>query len=259
MSFSTTKIDDLKVGTFVKLTATAAAMRSNNNYQGGSDLGDVKSVNRNSGTQFRLNGDSEIAGWLKPEFVEVVTGSEFDSDIDLDGDELICTETEYSYWTVGETYTVSRHGDDDDFCSCGCTDEDELGLVDGDGDFDTSPSAEFINITRIKRETTEPSVTTAVAVVEVAPEPTKDPLTPFGELSDTDKAELLLAKHEGKMIQIYYPWANRWSIVGAPNWTTNTVYRVEPSEITAERVKQQELSKALQDSIDKLNDLNKAA
>lgn len=260
MSFSTTKIEDLKVGMFVKVTPVAAAMARANGYRGGSDRGDVKVINRVEPTGFRLEGDRTMSGWLKPEFVEVVTGGDLDSDIDLVGDELICTETDYSFWTVGETYTVKRHGDDDDFCSCGCTDEDEIGLVDGDGDFDTSPSAEFINITRIKREMTEPSVTTAVAVVEVAPPvPVPTPIVNFGDLSDKDKAELLLAKHEGKPLQMYSKWIKRWQFVEDAKWSESLAYRVEPSEITEARVKVDEVSKGYTDALDKLFELNKAA
>ncbi|AUR96973.1 hypothetical protein NVP1253O_40 [Vibrio phage 1.253.O._10N.286.45.B12] len=262
MSFSKTSIEDLPVGTFVNVIATTEAMRLSNGYAGSVDKGDVKVVGRNSGTSFRVEGEvNMLSTWMRPDFVEVVTGARFNSDIDLDGDELICTQTDYSFWQVGGTYTVTNRSDfeDEDFCDCGCTDGDELGVADDDGDFDPTPSAKFINITRIKREMTEPSVTTAVAVVEEAPESVKDPLTPFSELSDSDKAELLLAKHEGKSFQVYYDWASKWGFVEDAKFTPHLAYRVEPAEVTETRTKLTNHNKETLVLIKKLDDLNKAA
>lgn len=261
MSFSTTEVKDVPVGTYVKVVATKNEMRNSNSYNAEMDRGDVGKVANHhfAGRAFQLEGNNGSGPYMKPTFVEVVTGSNFDSDIDLVGDELICTETDTSYWTVGTTYTVTEG----ERCGCGCQDdEDMLGLEDDDGDHDSNPNSDvlFINITRIKREMTEPSVTTAVAVVELAPPvPVPTPIVNFGDLSDEDKAELLLAKHEGKPLQMYSKWIKRWQFVEDAKWTESLAYRVEPSEITEARVKVDEVSKGYTDALDKLFELNKAA
>lgn len=259
MSFSKTSIEDLPVGTFVNVIATTEAMRLANGYAGSVDKGDVKVVGLNRGSSFKVEGEvNSLSTWMDPDFVEVVTGFEFDPELDEEGDEMLCVSSDLSFWTVGDKYEVSYSEE----CDCGCgSGGDELGLVDDDGDHDSDPSSSilFINTTRIKREMTETSVTTAVAAVDVTPEPIKDPLTPFSEMSDEDKAELLLAKHEGKPIQIYVPFMSAWRWVEVPTWTEHFAYRLEPSATTELRLKAKTLSEESDEAWTKLNNLNKAA
>lgn len=51
---------------------------------------------------------------------------------------------------------------------------------------------------------------------------------PFGKLDDATKAALLLAEHQGEVIELYDDVLNSWQVTN-PEWFVNSIYRVRPA------------------------------
>lgn len=56
---------------------------------------------------------------------------------------------------------------------------------------------------------------------------TDNPKT-WGEMTPEEKGALLLAHHEGKLIQVYRSLDEAWESIKSPNWSECHAYRVRP-------------------------------
>lgn len=50
----------------------------------------------------------------------------------------------------------------------------------------------------------------------------------WGEMTPEEKGALLLAHHEGKLIQVYRSLDEAWESIKSPNWSECHAYRVRP-------------------------------
>lgn len=55
----------------------------------------------------------------------------------------------------------------------------------------------------------------------------------FGDMSKAEKGELLLAHHEGRVIQKFEPILGAWLAIDDPNWVAHTAYRIKPETVIA--------------------------
>lgn len=56
----------------------------------------------------------------------------------------------------------------------------------------------------------------------------------FGEMSKAEKGELLLAHHEGRVVQAFGKIPNKWIDCDEPSWFAHCAYRIRPEpNITA--------------------------
>lgn len=81
---------------------------------------------------------------------------------------------------------------------------------------------------------------------------------PFGELSREEKAELLLASHDGVAIQFHAPWSfgSSWeSLAATPSWNREVYYRVEPVGIPALKAELEDLTDTIRELENELSDL----
>jgi hypothetical protein len=56
--------------------------------------------------------------------------------------------------------------------------------------------------------------------------------TPWGKMTPEEKGALLLAYHEGKVVEFYL--SRSWDAIHEPNWLTEFPYRVKPTTKTVE-------------------------
>ena len=56
---------------------------------------------------------------------------------------------------------------------------------------------------------------------------------PFGELDDATKGALLLAEHQGEVIEV---WFSEWCPIDDPLWEASRRYRVRPKPVIGEVV-----------------------
>lgn len=235
MSFSDTKLSDIETGAYVVINATKDEMRNHNSYRGDMGQGTVAKVSRMYGTftsgncHFQLEGNTGSGLWLHESFVTILEGSLFEH-LDNDEGDVVLALQEGCDITKGERYEIFYNED-----------EGELGFMDDDDDFREDAGGLWINVTK------------AAASVMGKPAPKK-----FGELTDSEKGELLLSKHEGSSIQ-RVNWANNWVTIAEPSFSDDSAYRVTPSKIADLEARKKELEDAYHSVCSELRELNNAA
>lgn len=234
MSFSSTKLSDIETGAYVVINATKEEMRDRNSYRGDFDQGTVAKVEHLrkegfSNCQFQLEGNTGRGLWLHESFVTILEGEYFEH-LDNDEGDVVLALQDGCDITKGERYEIFYNED-----------EGELGFMDDDDDFREGASGLWINVTK------------AAASVMAKPAPKK-----FGELTDSEKGELLLSKHEGSSIQ-RVNWANDWVTIDEPAFADDVAYRVTPSKIADLEARRKELENAYHSVCSELRELNKAA
>lgn len=58
----------------------------------------------------------------------------------------------------------------------------------------------------------------------------------WGEMTDAEKGAMLLAHHEGKVIQCLYHKCDGWVDIGDPIWAFEGRYRIKPEPVVGEAV-----------------------
>ncbi|CAH9012424.1 putative coil containing protein [Vibrio phage 409E50-1] len=151
-----------------------------------------------------------------------------------DGDVLVATdENEWAAITAGNTYPISYRDR-----GCGCC--HVFMFKDDDGDWMEAADDDFyfINLSALKREYQSDAVPTA----EVFEFPTPifldegveriAPLNPkYEDMDIAAKGAILLAAHEGKMIQYMSPSGGFWVDDMSFDPSENFAYRVKPQEL----------------------------
>ena len=151
-----------------------------------------------------------------------------------DGDVLVATdENEWAAITAGNTYPISYRDR-----GCGCC--HVFMFKDDDGDWMEAADDDFyfINLSALKREYQFDAVPTA----EVFEFPTAifldegveriAPLNPkYDDMNNAAKGAILLAAHEGKMIQFISNLSNVWVDDTSFDPSENFAYRVKPQEL----------------------------
>lgn len=255
MSFSKTKVADLEVGDVVIINATKEEMRERNNYRGDFDFGTVTTISEmhhlvpfspettpdtRGQMHFKLTDNSESCSWLQANFVTKLEGVAF-TELNLeDGDQVMALDESLDI-TPLHAYNIHFGG----------WDGEDLGFEDDDEDFRTEPCGLWINLTKVKASFLEP----------VDPKPVH---VKFSELSDEDKGELLLSKHEGKTIQIRFDtgfgemqWVTQEGVANL--WNPEYIHRVAPSEVLTLEADVKEAEARLSEMQTRLGNLNKAA
>ena len=197
----------VKQGDFVSVTTEN--LRASNGYCGNMKLNMIaKASHRVNTFDFRVEGEEDMfSSWLSIRDIKVLEPKLFEQ-IDLDDySHLLCVNSETSLFTEGQYYPI----DHDDMT---ITDDEDDDWCEGDH---ISNTLKFVGVTQEQYDATH-GITAVAPVVE--PEPTAEVIpfptrTAFKDKSDAERGALLLAHHEGKVIQYAHV---ETSLFSTPKW-----------------------------------------